>query len=110
MQIVNEQKSFDCLYIEIYISGTIVYPYYICNSKIQVIVINQFVPGMIFIDYPILIFLIAQLAGNTGKCMEVASKGSRDLTKAQRVISTYIYLQIYIYIYLFFLFRARSFT
>jgi len=100
MQIVNEQKSFDYLYIEIYISGTIVlYPYYICNSRIQVI--DQLVPRMIFIDHPILILLIAQPAGNTGKCMEVACKGSRDLTKAQRVISTYIYLQIYTYILFF---------
>jgi len=57
MQIVNEQKSFDCLYIEIYISGTIVYPYYICNSRIQVIVIDQLVPEMIFIDYSILILV-----------------------------------------------------
>jgi len=41
--------------------------------------------------------------------MEVACKGNRDLTKAQRVISTYIYISTNIYIYIFF-FISGSFV
>jgi len=89
----------------------------ICNSsRIQVIVINQSNRSTRSRDdfhrssYPILILFNAQLAGNTGKCMKVACKGSRDLTKAQRVISTHIYLQIYIYIYIYFFFISGSFV